>query len=1156
MHGRAIKKRVTSIKNSQVGELLEKAAQVAQEVIVIEEDEDEAIDLEDHEQGMDGIAMKPSEMMELGIDDDGDADEEVVTDNEDTVTAKKSSKSSDHSKHEKSKDRNKKFRNPTIPEDSDVIGSMYVHFDMPVVEAAAAVSMASEVLSEIGIEPPSVASVLENMLLTENQPKEVFVGVPNAKVEMKRMESVRRRKSIPKDFNFNAHILDDAGVPPPPLVPLGSLKDLNIDAPQQHSTADEAPHDPDASARTTPSLVRDAKERAEKHSRQHKQTKELIDSAKDRLKQIRSLFDAPQNIMHANTRGGRRFQEEEVIVEKSPEAQPMVIPRGPKLKGEDNCRKSAPKPEATKKPPAPTYVVEDKKHKSASAAAKSSAPTKPVHLLPPPIDATKLELSLRDQLLSVLNDATASGTSTSLETALHLNKNSINCAMNVMTPILHQFSRMLNFSIHSMWESLMFNRNSLDFYQKALVVFDGIVQCAAEDTTNSTVAEICAKLVPIAGSTYNSSLTTAWQKACCISPSIIQDLTPVIVNYDTNERRSKTYEEFLQSTVVTGATSIARDEQSAITENADQDQNSLEAKLDDASSVMTVATSNTVFPLQTYEEKLVTVLETVEKMQSYGETIKDRLNEDMVEVLREWSTSKTVHLELDERLELERDKVRRAGELKLAAVAKELAKVMAMNEKTQERLRDAEIKLKDIPALTAENQRAQQSLAETKEKLDTVEIRLADRIKDYHDLQRVSTAQYNKISNLESTLEDLEQQVTAVSSELQTEKLQKMTLDEYLRTRTAERDRLNQSLVTMMQQEHQRLNSLHDVEIQYEPDNVDHQVQTEFLTVPMNIKTILHHKQGQNSYAKFPLVYSQAIDVATSKPGTASLLMNSEQDRRPMDSSHSANPQYSPAHTSMAMSTSRTNHTRDTYSSSSVTPHTGLERMNSTDSIMQQVSRSGYLHVPPPVIHYDYDSRSKATKNSGMKLNMHSIGVGDCDNSSFPGFMYNKSDDSYDADALNLQTPQDRPSSSAGDYTGNMAAIGKDAMIDHASVTSQRSQHHNNHPQSSAFLSTSSSTSSKKVQHHLIMPLSGRLSIDGDNSSSYPHQPTELSPSEQDRYRQLAAQALAHRSFSRDSVSVEGQSSISSTHLRNPLLLLSSTGSNLSRKAIECEFQQ
>jgi hypothetical protein len=758
---------------------------------------------------------------------------------------------------------------------------------------------------------------------------------------------------------------------------------------------------------------------------------------------------------------------------------------------------------------------------------------------------------------------------------------------------------MMEHAVHAMWDSLIVNRNSLDFYQKALVVFDGIVQCAADDTTNVRVAEICAKLVPVAGSTYNSHLTSAWQQACHIPASMVQDLTPLIVNYDTNERRSKTYEEFLHNAIAPSqqpaptdtatTTTAGGDDQSTMgggdgTVTAPGDEHSVAAtatstqlKTDDSSVVsmdtaVTAATQLSVLPLPVYEEKLVRALDTVQKMQEYGEQVKDRLNEDMVEVLREWSTSKTVHLELDERIELEREKVRRAGEVKLAAVAKELAKIMAMNEKNQEKLRDAEIKLKDIPMLTAENQRKQQALTEVKEKLESTETRLADRIKDFHDLQRVSTAQQNTIATLETNVHGLEQHISLVTTELAQEKAQKTTLDEYLRVRTAERDRLNEHLNTMVEEEHHRLHALHDVQIQYEPDNSDHQVQTEFLTAPLDIKTMLHHKQAQHAYAKFPMVYSAAIDTTTSKPGTAGMLMGSGSRTGSSQfggggaTMHQFSIHASPSTTAGgggggggggALSTARTNRTGNTYTSSTggggalSSPHLGLQRMNSTDSILQQFTGSDYFRVPPPIIHYDYDNRQhqefirqqqqqqqQQAQDGGsggpsLRQNQHSIGVGDDGDMPGGGGLYYdpRFNDSYDGDALNLQTPPYRPSSSAEDTNAD----------DEEAFPAAPAGHGGSHAHQQSMSTASSVASSKKVQHHhLVMPHSGRSGYHTDGgvnnaTAAAASTGTTGDHHHHDRYRELAAQALMNRAHVHYQADDPASSSAAAAP-KNPLL--------------------
>lgn len=106
---------------------------------------------------------------------------------------------------------------------------------------------------------------------------------------------------------------------------------------------------------------------------------------------------------------------------------------------------------------------------------------------PPPADATPFELQLRDSILGVCLLTPG------------LPTNSIHQSMNAFSNVLHKHCTTFISSLESAWQSLLINRQAMDFFLKMLIVLEGMVSLTSESASNEDLAEICARLVPLAG---------------------------------------------------------------------------------------------------------------------------------------------------------------------------------------------------------------------------------------------------------------------------------------------------------------------------------------------------------------------------------------------------------------------------------------------------------------------------------------------------------------------------------------------------------------------------------------------------------------------------------------------------------------------------------
>ncbi len=72
-------------------------------------------------------------------------------------------------------------------------------------------------------------------------------------------------------------------------------------------------------------------------------------------------------------------------------------------------------------------------------------------------------------------------------------------AINATADIIHLFGNMLTTAQQALWDSIVLNKKSLDFYTKTTTIFEGILSCSIPGTTSADVGRLVADMVPIAG---------------------------------------------------------------------------------------------------------------------------------------------------------------------------------------------------------------------------------------------------------------------------------------------------------------------------------------------------------------------------------------------------------------------------------------------------------------------------------------------------------------------------------------------------------------------------------------------------------------------------------------------------------------------------------
>lgn len=227
---------------------------------------------------------------------------------------------------------------------------------------------------------------------------------------------------------------------------------------------------------------------------------------------------------------------------------------------------------------------------------------------------------------------------------------------NVVNDVLKTVGVLFDQTVKIMWDGMLANKEGLDLAQKLSVILTGILD-VDEEATSENIADVCSKLVPIAGTTLTSHVTDMWKERCELDDAVLADLIPAIVDYESNARHTKDYYEVFH-------TSSLRNAQ------------------------------------ETYD-KLRSIYENSYKMNSVFHDMYDELSKQLVSFLSDWSIYKTASKEAANRLEAEKEHIKAQYDQKISNLGKELSKGTILLERTMEKLKVAEVKIKELKAVEA-----------------------------------------------------------------------------------------------------------------------------------------------------------------------------------------------------------------------------------------------------------------------------------------------------------------------------------------------------------------------------------------------------------------------------------------------------------------------
>ena len=233
-------------------------------------------------------------------------------------------------------------------------------------------------------------------------------------------------------------------------------------------------------------------------------------------------------------------------------------------------------------------------------------------------------------------------------------------------------------------------------------------------------------------------------------------------------------------------------------------------------------------------EKINMSLDITKKMGEFIHDITDQVNDSLTELLGDWVEAKSIAAGMDRRIEEEKAKVAKILEAKIGAMTRELLKKNADLEKQQAKVKEIEVKIKEMGLLETE-------LKQTKQKLADREFDVTQRTAKLHKVEEELEALKaekkdceEKIGSLAQERSELQEVVEGTRQELRSREEELTTTKEQLTEIHEERDMFQANYERMTTKEDIRLNQLVSTPMQTEPVVAEVAVQTEFLNPPVS----------------------------------------------------------------------------------------------------------------------------------------------------------------------------------------------------------------------------------------------------------------------------------------------------------------------------------
>jgi len=243
----------------------------------------------------------------------------------------------------------------------------------------------------------------------------------------------------------------------------------------------------------------------------------------------------------------------------------------------------------------------------------------------------------------------------------------------------------------------------------------------------------------------------------------------------------------------------------------------------------------------------------VKRMSNFTRETLRELRENLQTAFKDWSTAKEVLVDLDNVITLANDKVRREMEIKLSKFGEDLRRMTSMYENSCEQVHELQATLKGLLQIESELHRCEEKLTKSEYQKDVYQEQV-------RELTMTVTELRNKIRKMEVEVNDAKAQANILEFSLAEANMTKKESQDKVLQLTKKITELTESIASwqgayedVLAKEAERRSLMRSVNLQCQPPSASMAIQTEFLTQPIGLRTVVADNLNKLGVTRYPL---------------------------------------------------------------------------------------------------------------------------------------------------------------------------------------------------------------------------------------------------------------------------------------------------------------
>jgi hypothetical protein len=400
-----------------------------------------------------------------------------------------------------------------------------------------------------------------------------------------------------------------------------------------------------------------------------------------------------------------------------------------------------------------------------------------VDLLPATDGAAAGELMMRDAMIKVLQTT--------------LGSNNTRRAVNACRDMMAEYGKLLTDSMDAVWGASLLSKRGMDLLIKVQTVANSILSLKDVQKTDveahNKLGELVSDLVPIIGSEIGLKLTEKWQQDISLHKAISQLMIPTIDN----------------------------------------------------SQVVVWSKYNKFFgdSQKDYTSGLREMKKAIKEMTVYFDLQNSTTNAATVNMVKDWADAKTIYFDVDNLVDKAKNDVKKEMLVEMEGIARELGlangrfdAAKAFSKKMESKLETATRRLNDLEQLPAKVSSLEGEIGMLKK----VKAEQASIIQAKNEEIEVATAaDQEKEDQVAQKIKEMDDMKEALVTQAES----KVKFEQSFIFETQKREKAETIIAVLKEKEEKRLNSMVDKTTDTALLMFDREIQTDFMTHPMSLRT-------------------------------------------------------------------------------------------------------------------------------------------------------------------------------------------------------------------------------------------------------------------------------------------------------------------------------